>query len=125
MRVLAKRLATLGIQIVIASSTANLGVAQGTHPNSLDESRFQVRPPKHYILAVGADGKMVDGKMDYGNPVGYTPAQIKRAYNCDDSIMGDGAGQTIALIEGDAPPLEKLQFDLDYYSDQFKLPRTQ
>lgn len=54
-------------------------------------------------------------------PVGYTPAQIKRAYGID-SISGDGFGQTIAIVVAFGSP--SVQRDLDIFSDTFGLPRT-
>ncbi len=60
------------------------------------------------------------------SPLGYTPAQIRAAYNLDDvffaggSIVGDGTGQTIAII--DAFHTSTVLADLTSFSNHFGLP---
>lgn len=54
-------------------------------------------------------------------PVGYTPAQVRRAYAFD-QIVNDGAGQKIAIVDAYGSPT--IQKDLDAFSAQFGLPKT-
>src|SRR5580700_2834757 len=67
------------------------------------------------------------------SPVGFTPAQIKSAYGIDSvmfgSIVGDGTGQTIAIInaydnpymvDSDDPNFDTS--DLHMFDEQFGLP---
>jgi subtilase family serine protease len=56
-----------------------------------------------------------------GVPEGYTPAQIRNAYQIGQSL-GTGAGQTIALIEAMGNP--NIQSDLDIFCAQFQIPST-
>ncbi len=51
-------------------------------------------------------------------PVGYTPAQITKAYG----FSGTGAGQTIAIVDAYGSPT--IQNDLDVFCTQFGLPKT-
>src|SRR5450432_2700975 len=52
-------------------------------------------------------------------PTGTTPAQIKHAYGFD-QIVGDGTGQTIALV--DAYDYPQAEADLGVFDNQFGLP---
>jgi subtilase family serine protease len=52
-------------------------------------------------------------------PTGYTPDQIRKAYNVNLSKY-DGAGQTIAVIEAIGNP--NIQNDLNKFNSQFGLP---
>ncbi|MEX2112328.1 MAG: proprotein convertase P-domain-containing protein, partial [Pirellulales bacterium] len=60
------------------------------------------------------------------SPTGYTPAKIRAAYNIDDiffaggSIVGDGTGQTIAIIDAFHTPTALA--DLTSFSNHFGLP---
>lgn len=59
-------------------------------------------------------------------PSGYSPAQIRAAYGIDaisfanGTIDGDGAGQTIAIIEADADP--HIASDLATFDAEYGLP---
>src|SRR5262245_32128425 len=62
-------------------------------------------------------------------PAGYTPAQIRRAYGLDaitfpavdsSAVVGDGSGQTIALIEMYHHPY--IESDLAEFDRMFGLP---
>jgi subtilase family serine protease len=55
------------------------------------------------------------------SPSGYTPMQIRHAYGFD-QLVGDGTGQTIALIE--AYGSNSLQADLDTFSTTYGLKKT-
>jgi hypothetical protein len=55
------------------------------------------------------------------SPQGFTPAQIRAAYGFD-GITGDGAGQTIAIV--DAYSSQNLTIDLDTFDKQFGLTST-
>lgn len=58
------------------------------------------------------------------NPSGLTPAQIRHAYGLD-QITGDGAGQTIAIIDAyDAPTIQAdlKAFDAYWTKNGFNLP---
>jgi hypothetical protein len=61
------------------------------------------------------------------SPTGYTPAQIRHAYGFDQiqfpgGIVGDGSGQTIAIVDAFDDPT--IQSDLDAFSAKFGLPTT-
>jgi subtilase family serine protease len=55
------------------------------------------------------------------SPSGYTVAQIRRAYGFD-QIVGDGTGQTIAIVDAFGSPT--AQADLDKFSATFGIPST-
>jgi hypothetical protein len=59
-------------------------------------------------------------------PGAYTPSQLSRAYGFDKisfgSVKGDGAGQTIAIVDAYDHP--NIQSDLDIFSAQFGLAST-
>jgi hypothetical protein len=68
-----------------------------------------------------------------GSPVGYTPQQIRTAYGFDQiafgSITGDGAGQTIAIVDAyddpglvDSSATNFSTSDLAEFDRQFNLP---
>ncbi len=61
------------------------------------------------------------------SPAGYTPAQVRQAYGVNliqfsGGIVGDGSGQTIALVDAYDDP--NIQTDLDAFSTQYELPTT-
>ncbi len=64
------------------------------------------------------------GPYQTAAPNGYTPAQIRAAYGYDavsiDGITGDGAGQTIAIV--DAYDYPTAHTDLAAFDQQFNLP---
>jgi subtilase family serine protease len=59
-------------------------------------------------------------------PAGFTPAQIRRAYGFDNvtfgdgTIPGDGAGQTIAIVDAYNQP--NISSDLSVFNQTFALP---
>jgi subtilase family serine protease len=59
-------------------------------------------------------------------PAGYTPAQIRRAYGFDNvtfgdgALQGDGAGQTIAIVDAYNQP--NITSDLSVFNQTFALP---
>ena len=68
-----------------------------------------------------------------GSPVGYTPQQIRAAYGFDKiafgSISGDGAGQTIAIVDAyddpglvDSSAASFSTSDLGQFDREFNLP---
>lgn len=56
------------------------------------------------------------------SPQGYTPTQVRHAYGFD-QVSGNGAGQTIAII--DAYGSATIQNDLNTFSSRFGLAQTQ
>jgi hypothetical protein len=61
------------------------------------------------------------------SPSGYTPAQIRQAYGFNQiqlsgGITGDGAGQTVAIVDAYDDP--NIQSDLNAFSQEFGLPTT-
>jgi subtilase family serine protease len=61
------------------------------------------------------------------SPNGYTPAQVRQAYGVNQiqfsgGVVGDGSGQTIAIVDAYDDPT--IQADLDAFSTQFGLPTT-
>src|SRR5438445_768475 len=68
---------------------------------------IEARPPLHFRPFIA------------GSPSGYTPAQVRHAYGFD-QIAGNGAGQTIAIV--DAYGSATLQNDLNAFSAAFGLP---
>ncbi len=87
------------------------------------------------LLSASMTALPLDGTIPPGNasPVGLTPAQIKSAYGIDSvmfgSVVGDGTGQTIAVINAfDNPDLVDLNdpsfdsSDLHLFDARFGLP---
>jgi subtilase family serine protease len=71
------------------------------------------------------------GPYQFPGPVGYTPAQIQKAYGIDQlyGIIGNGAGQTIAIVDAyDNPSFVNSTAsnfntsDLHMFDQQFGLP---
>ncbi len=82
--------------------------AQAAHPN--------------YIVYHPADGTQ---PYQFPGPVGYTPAQIRKAYGFDQiklpgNIAGDGTGMTIAIVDAYDDP--NILTDLQQFDRQFGLP---
>ena len=80
-----------------------------------------------------AGGSPITPDGGSGSPVGYTPQQIRTAYGIDDiqfgAITGDGAGQTIAIVDAyDDPGLVNTSSpnfsssDLAEFDQAFGLP---
>src|SRR5260370_33981537 len=90
--------------------------------------RIEELEPRDLFSAGGLDGMFAmpdrGGRITNPNPVGYTPAQIRHAYGFDQimfgGVQGDGAGQTIAIVDAfDDPNIFK---DLDVFDNTFGLP---
>jgi hypothetical protein len=78
--------------------------------------------PSYKLVMSSSDQPLVTAA-----PVGYTPSQIAAAYGLDQvtfgSIVGDGAGQTIAIIDAYNDPT--IQNDLRGFDTAFNLPTGQ
>jgi len=81
-----------GKPIGVTSETGRIARPLSSVPNT---------PPFIIKTVLGPDGKMEPYQSSA--PVGYTPAQVRGAYGVNlltfGAIVGDGAGQTIALID--------------------------
>ena len=73
------------------------------------------------VLPQGPSGV---GPAQFPSPIGYTPAQVRKAYGIDsisiNGIVGDGSGQTIAIV--DAYDWPTAFDDLHRFDQQFGLP---
>jgi hypothetical protein len=77
-----------------------------------------------YELATNAPGVT---PLATSGPTGYTPAQVKAGYGINQivfpgNIIGDGAGQTIAIVDAYDDPT--IVSDLNAFSTTFGLPTT-
>jgi parallel beta-helix repeat protein len=81
----------------------SIGRASLTHlgPNDLTRSSAQAVPGVVPVEVMGPEGKLVP--LFTPGPTGYTPQQLQTAYGLNQvnfaGIKGDGAGQTIALVD--------------------------
>ena len=75
------------------------------------------------LAAVMAHTQVTDLVTNYTAPVGYTPAQIAAAYGFNQikfgSVVGNGAGQTIAIVDAYNDP--DIAGDLQTFDKQFGL----
>ncbi len=84
-------------------------------------SSSQIAHPTYEIFPVGAASS-----FSTATPTGYTPTQIRHAYGFDQitfsngTIVGDGTGQTIAII--DAYDTPTIAHDLAAFDSQFGIP---
>src|SRR5689334_2082409 len=71
------------------------------HIEILEERTVLSTATYNYVLANSSGGTA--SPMGSPGPVGLTPAQIRHAYGFDainfGSIVGDGSGQTIAIVD--------------------------
>ncbi len=78
-----------------------VGVTSQTGLLSRPVSSIPVTPPYVIKTVLGPDGKFEP--LQSSAPVGYTPAQVRGAYGVNlvsfGSVVGDGSGQTIAVID--------------------------
>ena len=63
------------------------------------------------------------GPLQPSAPVGFTPAQIQKAYGIDSLLASgnNGAGQTVAIVDAYDDP--NIASDLSAFSAEFNLPR--
>ncbi len=90
-------------------TTEQAGLTSKTGLLSKPVSSITYTPPYIIKTVLGPDGKYIP--LQSSAPVGYTPAQVRGAYGVDlltfGSVVGNGAGQTIALIDaGDNPSFQ-------------------
>jgi hypothetical protein len=75
------------------------------------------------LAAVMAETQVTNLATHYTAPVGYTPAQIAAAYGFNQikfgNVVGDGAGQTIAIVDAYDDP--DIAGDLQTFDKQFGL----
>jgi len=81
-------------------------LTSGTGLFAKPESSIHIQLPYVVKMVPGPDGRMVP--LQSSGPVGYSPAQVRGAYGVNlltfGNIVGDGSGQTIAVIDaGDNP----------------------
>src|SRR5713101_3237171 len=97
------------------------------HSRHLTFLRIEELEPRDLFSAGGLDGMLAmpdrGGRVTNPNPIGYSPAQIRHAYGFDQimfgSVQGNGAGQTIAIVDAfDDPNIFK---DLDVFDNTFGL----
>src|SRR5262249_39589146 len=71
------------------------------HLEILEERTVLSTATYNYIIATSSGGTA--SPLGSPGPVGLTPAQIRHAYGFDainfGSVVGDGSGQTIAIID--------------------------
>ncbi len=102
-----------------ASANAAGGTGPGNSENAgigADETAgIHARPPLWTLGSVRANPLWAT------SPAGYSPAQIRHAYGFD-QITGNGAGQTIAIVDAYGSPT--LANDLAVFCNTFGLPQT-
>ena len=87
-----------------------LAPAQAGHPPRNEDSDWIARPPI----------RLLDNIMR-STPRGYSPQQMRRAYGVD-QLQGDGANQTIAIVDAYGSPT--IQHDLDVFCQTYGIPST-
>ena len=105
-----------------AISAAGLGEFRVTGFEALEPRRVlsATLEPQFELFSQGGATPLASA-----SPVGYTPAQIRHAYGFDQvlfsgGIVGDGSGQTIAIIDAYHTPT--IQSDLHSFDVAFGLP---
>ena len=96
-----------------------------THSARINQCLFEKLEQRQLLSAANLPIEAIDASTDLKispqftntNPSGYTPAQIRSAYG----ITGDGAGQTIAIVDAYDDP--SAASDLAKFSTQFGLPQ--
>jgi hypothetical protein len=82
-------------------SSKPVGLSSTTGLLSKPVSSIPILPPYIVKTVLGPDGKYIP--LQSSAPVGYTPAQVRGAYGVNlltfGSVVGDGSGQTIAVID--------------------------
>jgi len=78
-----------------------VGVTSHTGRLARPASSIPLKPPIEVKTVLGPDGGFVP--LQSSGPIGYTPAQVRGAYGVNlvnfGTIVGDGTGQTIAVID--------------------------
>jgi subtilase family serine protease len=94
------------VALALLSASAPL-FAQNDNASLRRPDDIEARPPIHIQPYL------------YSSPAGYAPAQIRHAYGVD-QLSGDGAGQTIAIVDAYGNP--NVQADLNTFCLDYGLP---
>lgn len=110
---------SLGMSVLLCCLFTTSGIAAQPVKPPPNLPAVAVRPGVHvYAPALGARTDGLTPKF-LSTPMGFTPLQVRHIYGFD-TIVADGAGQTIALVEANYDP--SIENDLGVFSAQFALP---
>ena len=125
---------SLEIRLALAASSSAFGSGAMAAPTEVHPTfvRYPISGTKLSALASGRGGVLPEGWAS-AIPYGMTPAEIRGAYginnNSSPSGIGDGTGQTIAIVDAyddpafvDSSALGYLNSDLARFDQKFGLP---